>query len=660
MRLTTIVMVLLFVYYATAQYLPIAPEEPNIWQLEHKSKQRGFYKVLNRTEPTTNQTHYDVTYYKLNLEVDPFRSNISGFTQISAKVVKESINTFELNFYDNMIVDSVVSNNNRLNFTQSNNLLTINLGKQFSVGETIALRVFYHGDPSRNGDSEAFVFTVYKSKPHFWTLSEPYGAREWWPCKDFPEDKADSADIIVTVPEGMSVASNGLLVSETTSNGKTTFHWQERYPIVTYLISITGYDYVRYSENYLTLDGNVMPIDFFVYPENYNDPDFRADYSLTKEMITAFAQYFGEYPFVNEKYGHAEFLWGGGMEHQTCSSLSYSSPGLIAHELAHQWWGDMITCRNFHHIWLNEGFATYCEALWREYDEGMAGYFDEIANDAYKGPGTIYVEDASNFDEIFDGNLSYSKAAYVLHMLRHVVGDSVFFDILQAYYADLRYQYETAITEDFQGVCEQVSGMNLGKFFQQWIYGEYYPQYEYSWKSQQENNRYRVDLTINQVQTNTGLFWMPIDVFIHFNNGDTVFVVWDSLQTQQFTFYVDQQPTGLGLDEDNWILCDKDEVPSALENESNAVVNDFRILNVYPNPFNPKVTIEFYVPQSSPVVVTVFNSSGQKIANANYQAQLTTGRHKVQFSLSTQASGVYYFVVKQGEQQKIAKALLIK
>jgi hypothetical protein len=241
------------------------------------------------------------------------------------------------------------------------------------------------------------------------------------------------------------------------------------------------------------------------------------------------------------------------MEHQTITSLGGYSEYLIAHELAHQWWGDMVTCDNFQHIWLNEGFATYSEALWAEYTYGMAQYDLLMYYAKYLGSGTIFVPVTTDFSRIFHSGLSYNKASWVLHMLRHVVGETDFFNILQTYYADPRYQYGTATTEEFRDLCEAVAGMDLDAFFHQWIYEEYYPTYGYEWSATQNGGSWDVDLTINQLQTNH-VFWMPIDVRVNTTAGETTLVVWDSLATQQFTLTVAAEPTGLALDPDEWIL----------------------------------------------------------------------------------------------------------
>lgn len=243
------------------------------------------------------------------------------------------------------------------------------------------------------------------------------------------------------------------------------------------------------------------------------------------------------------------------MEHQTCTSfgINYMNEPTYAHELAHQWWGDMITCDSFHHIWLNEGFATYCEALWFEnaYPPTTASDY-QMSNNQYLGPGTVFVEDPQS-QPIFDQGLSYKKGSWILHMLRHVVGDSIFFDISRTYYASPEHQYGTATTEEFQAISEQVSGMNLKKFFHQWIYEEYFPQYSFSWQWVQSGSEYNIALEIQQTQTNH-IFWMPIDVTISTANGETTFVVWDSLQTQSFQLSVSSAPTKLEIDKNNWIL----------------------------------------------------------------------------------------------------------
>ncbi len=517
-----------------------------------KARRRVLFMAAEAAQ-TANQSYFDVTYYGLDLDFDTVSQTVSGTAEMRATVTGSSISQVELNFESDMTVSSVTSAGSPSTFSHASDLLTIDLDRSYSTGETVTVTVTYNGDPS--GDS--FAFDSHAGKPMIWSLSEPFGARAWWPCKDIPSDKADSVDVAFTVPEGMIAASNGLLVDETTSGGRTTFTWHESYPITTYLVSIAAYEYTTYSDYYVYAPEDSMEIQFYVFPDHYDD--VQVNYAKTKDMIAAFASMFGEYPFIEEKYGHAEFTWGGGMEHQTITSLGGWGESLIAHELAHMWWGDMITCEDFHHIWINEGFATYCEALWSEHEYGLAAYQQDMEYAKYFGPGTIYVPDTSDFYRIFHSGLSYNKGSWVLHMLRHVVGDGTFFDILQAYYSDPSLQYGNATTEEFQAVCEAVSGLDLGDFFHQWIYEEYYPIYSYSWTWEETGGLYEIDLSIEQLQTST-VFKMPIDVTVTTSLGsDTTLVVSNTAISQSFTLTVEGEPVSIELDKDDWILKEVEE-----------------------------------------------------------------------------------------------------
>jgi aminopeptidase N len=513
------------------------------------------YRLLMGAESsaTANQDDFDVSYYLLDLDFDTSSEIVSGSVEMRAVVAGTSIDAVDLNLKDNMSVSSVMSGAGMpLGFTHASDLLSIDLDRTYSNGEMVVLTVTYSGDPS----GDAFDFGSRSGKPMIWSLSEPFGARDWWPCKDVPSDKADSVDVKFTVPAGMIAASNGLLVDSTTVSGRTTFWWHESYPISTYLVSIAAYEYTTFSDYYAYSPADSMEIQFFVFPDHY--AGVQTNYGKTADMIAAYASMFGEYPFIEEKYGHAEFLWGGGMEHQTITSLGGYGESLIAHELAHMWWGDMITCKDFHHIWVNEGFATYCEALWNGQEYGEAYYHQDMELAKYFGPGTIYVPDTSDFNRIFNSGLSYNKGSWVLHMLRHVVGDSTFFDILHAYYADPSLQYGNAGTEEFEAVCEAVSGIDLSAFFHQWIYEEYYPVYSYSWSSSENGGSYTVHLTIEQLQSNT-VFEMPIDVTVTSASGDTTFVVSNTSAYQSYNLTLDEEPTSVQLDKDDWILKEVEE-----------------------------------------------------------------------------------------------------
>ncbi len=498
---------------------------------------------LANARMTVNQGYYDVTHYDLDLTLDPNLNQLSGTVAATVTVVDVAINTVELDLRSNMAVSAATVGGAPTTFSRSGDLVIVNLDRTYEPAESVTVSVTYSGNPG----GEYFGWDSFSGQDMIWTLSEPFGARHWWPCKDVNTDKADALDIRVTVPSNLIVASQGLLVSDVTNGAWRTFHWHTDYPTVTYLVSLAIHPYYRYSDWYTPLIGPPMEIQFFIFPSHQGVVD--ANYALTKDMIGAFAVGYGEYPFVTEKYGHAEFTWGGGMEHQTISSMGGYSEDLISHELAHQWWGDMITCATFHHIWLNEGFATWSEAYWKEQDEGFATYQQYMDFAAYYGSGTIFVEDPLN-DNIFSSSLTYNKASWVVHMLRGVLGDTDFFAGLAAYRA--AFEYSSATTEDLRDVMEAVSGRDLDAFFQQWIYGEYFPEYSYGWS--EGPGAGQITLDIEQIQTNTGPFTMPVQVRVTTDLGAEIHVVENSQVSESFVLDVNGTVQSVELDPDKWIL----------------------------------------------------------------------------------------------------------
>ncbi len=518
------------------------------WRLAKAERQNRLAKQAMRAnlDLSENQTQFDVNFYFLDLELNFEWQEIAGAVTVEATAL-EPIDRIELDLAGQLNVDSVTVAGKPVSFTHENNRLSIFFETEKAVGELAKATIYYGGTPPSSGFG-SFSFTSRGGEPLAWTLSEPFGARDWWPCKDAPIDKADSVDIRIRVPAGLIVASNGLLKEKIQDATHVTYHWQERYPITTYLVSLAVYPYHTYRDWYVNAEQDSMPVDFFVFPDHY--PSLQYNYAKTVDMLAAFEDLFGPYPFFNEKYGHAEFGWGGGMEHQTITSLGGWSEGLIAHELAHQWWGDMITCESFHHIWLNEAFATYSEALWLEYSRGTVDMHSDMARKEYLGEGTVYVENPLT-DNIFDYALTYAKSAWVLHMLRHVVGDHVFWDILDTYYQE--FEHSTAATKDFVEVCERVSGRDLQTFFDQWIYKSGSPIYTYTWHTVDQEGHWRLKGTVSQNQPDL-TFEMPIDVHVKFADGDTTLVFENSKHEENFEFVLNDKPESVELDPDNWVL----------------------------------------------------------------------------------------------------------
>lgn len=554
LRSTSVIFSLILALVFALPAMPAAdtfdPEEPSGADIESARKTQfmsGLFQANNKL--AASQTEYDALYYNIDLSMDHVAQLVSGTVSMRATPTGAAITDLDINLLDNMTVSAVEMGGSPVTFLHSNDLINVTLDASYAVGDTFTIDVTYSGLPS--AAIGGFGFNSYSGKPMIWSLSEPYGARSWWPCKDWPWDKPDSVDFYITVDTSLTVASNGLLRDTTTVGSDRTWHWHESYPIATYLVSVAAYPYATFSDWYYYGVNDSMEIQNYAFPGNLSTVQSQS--APTAGMIGYFSDIYGDYPFLEEKYGHAEFLWGGAMEHQTCSSMGFWNESVVAHELAHQWFGDLVTCNTFNHIWLNEGFATYSEALWDEFTYGRNAFKTTMKNARFFGAGTIYVDDLSDWGRIFDSNLSYNKGSWVVHMLRHVVGDSTFFEICKAYRDETAYGYSSATTEQFQAVCESLSGMDLNDFFQQWIYDEYYPIYSYNWTTAPNGGGWDVDLTINQKQTHR-LFNMPIDVKLITGTGDTTLVVRDSLATQNFNLHILEEPTAVQLDKALWIL----------------------------------------------------------------------------------------------------------
>jgi aminopeptidase N len=541
---------------------PHAYSPREIHQAEAESKARALQRRIAAIRPATvvDQGGFDAVYYHLDLGLCEVEQVIySGSVQMRARAQVTAFDSPTLNFLEAMTVDSVHSYGNPIPWSHVGDFLYATLDASYDIGEEFDLTVFYHGAPPTGG-LMAFSFGSHAGTPIMSTLSEPYSAQSWWPCKDTPSDKADSADIRVTVNSAFYAVSNGTLRDSTDNgDGTTTYWWHEEYPITTYLISLAITNYARFDRwyHYGPGDADSMPVRFYTYPELLETAE--ASWPIAVAQIDFFSDIWGEYPFVNEKYGIAHFTWGGAMEHQTVSSHTASGFGfntyLIGHELSHQWWGDMITCRDWHNIWLNEGFASYAEALWAEHAEGREAYHDYMAGMSYYSGGRIYIDDTTNVWNIFSSRV-YDKGAWVLHMLRGFLGDAVFFDVLRTYYAHPDHQYKDAVTEDFQAIAESVSGQDLEWFFDEWIYGYYFPRYNYSWFAEPNwGGGWTTYVHIRQSQTtDPQVFAMPIPIAMEgFGNADTV-TIWNAEREDDYAIVVPFEPESVILDAGNWVL----------------------------------------------------------------------------------------------------------
>jgi aminopeptidase N len=606
----------------------------------------------------------DVTYYKLNITVTYDPKNIKGEVTIFAKAKTNNLRNVQIDLQNVLTTDSVVIGRNRLIFEHKNNQISIVLDKSYSLNELISMKIYYRGVPGSSG-FDSFVFGKHNANQDLsiWSLSEPYGALDWFPCKNVPDDKADSTDVWITADKYFTSVSNGILEKVIDNgDGTKTYRWKNRYPIAQYLISIALSNYTLY-ENTFEFEGKKMPVTHYIYPESLTE-GAKKQLDATVFMLDLFSKKFGIYPFIKEKYGHAQFGWGGGMEHQTCTSIVSFGATLVAHELGHQWFGDKITCKNWEHIWLNEGFATYTEYIYTEAVSGKKGYNDYVLPKmvgAKRAKGTILVQDLSTVNSIFNSDRTYSKGSTVLHMLRGIVGDDNFFKILKTYIAS-PLAYGNSVTEDFQAVAEQVSGQKLDYFFKQWIYRENYPTYILNWsKTILADGKVKAKLNIDQVaKTNAPFFTMPIKIRqTEIGKKDTIYVtILNNKSNQDFEFTVNSG-TQLEFDPENWILKD---VSGATTFLGNALANETEEnpyqFSVNPNPVNQKSVASFSLLKPSEVSLDIVNQQGI-IIKKMIESKLPVGTHTQGLEVKVFEKGMY-FVRLSIDNQIVVKKIVVE
>jgi len=394
-----------------------------------KAEKKSASKLTNLAI-NPNTKNYDISYHKLEFTVNPTVKFISGkvtttFTALS------NMNTITFDFANELTTSTVTQNGTNLTFTEnSNNELIINFPTTLTTGTTATIEITYSGVPPQNG-FDSFVKSTHNGSPIIWTLSEPFGARDWWPCKQDLNDKVDSIDVYITAPSQYISVSNGIETTAPVINGtnKTT-HFHHNYPIPAYLIAIAVSNYSVYTQTNAGTAPNQYPIINYIFPENLTTVQPQLD--ETPKILNLYESLFEVYPFHNEKYGHAQFGWGGGMEHTTVSFMVNFGRQLIAHEMAHQWFGDKITCGSWNDIWLNEGFATYLASMVIENFDGVDAFISDktsmVDNITSVSDGDLYLTnaEATDVNRIFDDRLSYNKGAMVLEMLRFKLGDANF------------------------------------------------------------------------------------------------------------------------------------------------------------------------------------------------------------------------------------------
>jgi aminopeptidase N len=537
---------------------------------------------------------YDLKYHRLEWKLDPAEHFIEGAVTSYFIASQENVTEVEFDLLNNMRILSVDRNGQPLSYTHEQDILKIELIAPLPKGQLDSVRIQYEGAPQSQGFG-AFETSSHNGVPVLWTLSEPYGAKSWWPCKQDLNDKIDSIDIWVTLPENYKVGTNGVLIkTDSLAENQVVYHWKHRYPIPAYLISLAITNYAAFEDFAQTNSGDSVLILNYVYPEQLAQA--KDQLAATVEQMELFNQLFGDYPFKNEKYGHAQFGWGGGMEHQTMSSMGSFSYSLQAHELAHQWFGDKVTCGSWQDIWLNEGFATYLTALTYEFLTPDAGDWDNWKsynrNYICSSPdGSTYVYDTSSVSRIFNSRLSYRKGAYILHMLRGMLGDTSFFEACRNYLNDPSLAYGYARTEDLQAHLESSYGFPLNEFFEDWLYGEGYPSYHMAYRIDGRDIWVRLD----QEQSHASVDFFEAKVPIVLSDGlhyDTL-ILDHQYSGQEFEIRLSFEPNSVQFDPEQWILSAENSQEQLTATSELELSSPFLL---YPNPVENDLMIQWQTP----------------------------------------------------------------
>jgi aminopeptidase N len=523
----------------------------------------------NRTlnEHFTRERTYDVLHYKLDLNINEKAKSCAGEISIKLVPLRPQVNVIQLDAAD-MTIEKVNLWRQSLEFHVTGETLSVLLDNYYGFNDTLDLVISYSVSSPKKGLYFVTPDSGYPGTPwQVWSQGEPEENHFWFPCYDYPNDKATS-ELIATVNEKFTVISNGKLIEEKHNprNHTITYHWLENKPHSSYLISLVAGEYYEMKDS-----SDNVPVSYYVY--NDQKDNVLRSFGKTPKMIEFFSTKIGyDYPW--EKYSQTvvqDFIHRG-MEnvsattlfdavlHDGRAHLDYSSDDLVVHELAHQWWGNLVTFRDWSHAWLSEGFASYCEVLFKEFDKGL----DEAMKNIYDNQNNIIATDVAdhrrptvcnqyiNPNDLFDNRI-YGKGACILHMLRFVLGDELFWKSMNHYVH--KHAFQNVETNDLKIAIEEATGYNLQWFFDEWIYKPGFPDFEV--KSSWIQSRHSVQVSVKQVQkidSLTGIFKTPVDIEVWVNGVPETHRVMITRVEEEFSFPAYQQPQLVIFDKGNYLL----------------------------------------------------------------------------------------------------------
>ncbi|MBK9291949.1 MAG: T9SS type A sorting domain-containing protein [Bacteroidetes bacterium] len=645
---------------ASAQSLPAETHEHHDRYCRHYPEEVFVPKFAWRNDWQSPLVHkYDVTFYHLDINVSHTSVAVGGTVHIHGRVVAPVLDTFAFELITVQNISQIVFNGvTASNYSRvgDNVLVPVNPLMQ---GQNFVASITYQGTPPTGGFFSG-VSNAYNSqyqKSVTWTLSEPFAAKDWFPVKQDLNDKADSVWVFITSPAGTKAGSQGLLTNVVSlPDGRVRHEWKSRYPIAYYLISFAVSDYQDYSiyAKPQALAGDSILVQNYIYNHPNYLPQQKSNIDKVVPMIELYSDLFTLYPFHQEKYGHAITQLGGGMEHQTMSTMGSFSFNLVAHELGHMWFGDNVTCATWSDIWINEGFATYSNYLAQYYINGPQSgnsFMVNTQNNVMSQPGgSVYVPPSevnpNNIWRIFNGRLSYDKGAAIIHVLRHEINnDSLFFAVLQTF--QTQFKDSTATGDDFRMVAEAVTGMNLVQFFDQWYYGEGYPRYAIAWWMEGNNLRMNVTQTTS---SSTPLFKMTMSYRINFTDGSSEMIrLFQENNVMQFSIPVSKQVSSITVDPDNWTF---EQVTGITVGNPERYNEAFFSLG--PNPAQGTTRVYLPVSGNKYAELTVFDNSGKKIFATRLLPSDTT------YEIAGLRPGVYFVRLNRNGVSHIEKLVMLQ
>ena len=591
------------------------------------------------SQPTPTMRNFaaaetDVHYQEMHVEIDPAINKVAGEITFYFTSRIDQLNRFVVDYQDELPILFIQRGNSTLTYSRSNDLITIDLGKSLLVGEQDTVTISYESDGTLRQELHSGIPVI--------STDLDLGVL-WYPGKRDLTDKIDSVDLYVTTPPNQYVAGNGTLEGIEVIDDKWIHHWRHRHPIATtYLLELAITNYTIVKDSVLLREGTMLPLYHYLYPESV--AALSAELAATPDILQFFENHFGAYPFADEKYGHAQYTAGGALEVQTMSFMGFFNFEVIAHEMAHQWFGDNVTFGSWTDIWMSEGMAEYLSGLAVEAlrpTEWNGVKTSKINSITSQPGGSVYVSDTTDLSVIFDGRLTYNKGFYLAHMLRWMVGDTAFFQACRNYLQD--HDATFARTSDFQEHLEVVSGKELDGFFADWFYGQGYPSYTVSWEQVQDS----VILWIDQDQSDPSVsyFEMPVPIKAYRFGivADTVFQ--HTYEHQRFAMYVGtNQVSQLLFDQDKWILSKGNKIIKLIT----AVPSlDSDSLVIYPNPASDFIELSNNVSIDE---IEFIHASGIQITRAVIDRRV---------SLEGLISGHYTLVIRDRDKGIVSRRSLI-